>query len=67
MPRRALPPWLRRKLRQRIAPTGAVLLRPPGPVRVRSHITSSFTKPEVENRAQAIVLARKAGFDRADA
>ncbi|QRQ86175.1 alpha/beta fold hydrolase [Cupriavidus oxalaticus] len=34
---------------------------------VRNHITSIFAKLEVENRAQAIVLARKAGFDRADA
>ncbi|CAG9172854.1 Putative aminoacrylate hydrolase RutD [Cupriavidus laharis] len=34
---------------------------------VRNHITSIFSKLEVENRAQAIVLARKAGFDRADA
>ncbi|MFL9920493.1 alpha/beta fold hydrolase [Paraburkholderia fungorum] len=30
---------------------------------VRNHITSIFSKLEVENRAQAIVLARKAGFD----
>lgn len=29
---------------------------------VRNHITSIFAKLEVENRAQAIVLARKAGF-----
>ncbi|WP_255519839.1 hypothetical protein [Cupriavidus sp. IK-TO18] len=28
LPRRALPPWLRRMLRERIAPTGAVLLPP---------------------------------------
>ncbi|MFS8976058.1 alpha/beta fold hydrolase [Cupriavidus necator] len=34
---------------------------------VRNHITSIFAKLEVENRAQAIVLARKAGFDRAGA
>lgn len=34
---------------------------------VRNHITSIFSKLEVENRSQAIVLARKAGFDRADA
>lgn len=30
---------------------------------VRNHITSIFSKLEVENRAQAIVLARRAGFD----
>jgi pimeloyl-ACP methyl ester carboxylesterase/DNA-binding CsgD family transcriptional regulator len=30
---------------------------------VRNHITSIFSKLEVENRSQAIVLARKAGFD----
>lgn len=30
---------------------------------VRNHITSIFSKLEVVNRAQAIVLARKAGFD----
>jgi DNA-binding NarL/FixJ family response regulator len=30
---------------------------------VRNHITSIFAKLEVENRSQAIVLARKAGFD----
>jgi pimeloyl-ACP methyl ester carboxylesterase/DNA-binding CsgD family transcriptional regulator len=30
---------------------------------VRNHITSIFAKLEVESRAQAIVLARKAGFD----
>ncbi|SAK96099.1 alpha/beta hydrolase [Caballeronia calidae] len=30
---------------------------------VRNHITSIFAKLEVENRAQAIVLARRAGFD----
>jgi pimeloyl-ACP methyl ester carboxylesterase/DNA-binding CsgD family transcriptional regulator len=30
---------------------------------VRNHITSIFSKLEVESRAQAIVLARKAGFD----
>lgn len=30
---------------------------------VRNHITSIFAKLDVENRAQAIVLARKAGFD----
>ena len=29
---------------------------------VRNHITSIFAKLEVENRAQAIVLARDAGF-----
>ena len=29
---------------------------------VRNHITSIFAKLEVENRAQAIVLARKRGF-----
>lgn len=29
---------------------------------VRNHITSIFAKLEVENRSQAIVLARKAGF-----
>jgi DNA-binding CsgD family transcriptional regulator len=29
---------------------------------VRNHITSIFAKLEVENRAQAIVLARKSGF-----
>jgi len=29
---------------------------------VRNHITSIFAKLEVENRAQAIVLAREAGF-----
>jgi pimeloyl-ACP methyl ester carboxylesterase/DNA-binding CsgD family transcriptional regulator len=29
---------------------------------VRNHITSVFAKLQVENRAQAIVLARKAGF-----
>lgn len=34
---------------------------------VRNHITSIFAKLEVENRSQAIVLARKAGFDRAGA
>ncbi|CAG2140685.1 alpha/beta fold hydrolase [Cupriavidus numazuensis] len=32
---------------------------------VRNHITSIFSKLEVENRPQAIVLARKAGFDSA--
>jgi pimeloyl-ACP methyl ester carboxylesterase/DNA-binding CsgD family transcriptional regulator len=31
---------------------------------VRNHITSIFAKLEVENRSQAIVLARKAGFGR---
>ena len=31
---------------------------------VRNHITSVFAKLEVENRAQAIVLARNAGFGR---
>ena len=31
---------------------------------VRNHITSIFAKLEVENRAQAIVLARNAGFGR---
>lgn len=31
---------------------------------VRNHITSIFSKLEVENRSQAIVLAREAGFDR---
>jgi pimeloyl-ACP methyl ester carboxylesterase/DNA-binding CsgD family transcriptional regulator len=31
---------------------------------VRNHITSIFSKLEVENRSQAIVMARKAGFDR---
>jgi DNA-binding CsgD family transcriptional regulator len=30
---------------------------------VRNHITSIFAKLEVDSRAQAIVLARKAGFD----
>ncbi|SIT37952.1 Transcriptional regulator, CadC [Paraburkholderia piptadeniae] len=30
---------------------------------VRNHITSIFSKLEVESRAQAIVMARKAGFD----
>jgi len=30
---------------------------------VRNHITSIFAKLEVENRGQAIVLARRAGFD----
>ncbi|SAL36333.1 alpha/beta hydrolase [Caballeronia cordobensis] len=30
---------------------------------VRNHITSIFAKLEVENRSQAIVLARRAGFD----
>jgi len=29
---------------------------------VRNHITRIFSKLEVENRAQAIVLAREAGF-----
>jgi len=29
---------------------------------VRNHITSVFAKLEVENRAQAIVLARNAGY-----
>jgi DNA-binding CsgD family transcriptional regulator len=29
---------------------------------VRNHITSIFAKLEVENRAQAIVRAREAGF-----
>ena len=29
---------------------------------VRNHITSIFAKLEVENRGQAIVLAREAGF-----
>lgn len=29
---------------------------------VRNHITSVFAKLEVENRGQAIVLAREAGF-----
>lgn len=29
---------------------------------VRNHITSIFAKLEVENRAQAIVLARTAGY-----
>ncbi|HET9045528.1 MAG TPA: alpha/beta fold hydrolase [Casimicrobiaceae bacterium] len=32
---------------------------------VRNHITSIFAKLEVENRAQAIVLAREAGFGEA--
>jgi pimeloyl-ACP methyl ester carboxylesterase len=32
---------------------------------VRNHITSIFAKLEVENRPQAIVLAREAGFGRA--
>jgi DNA-binding CsgD family transcriptional regulator len=31
---------------------------------VRNHITSIFAKLEVENRSQAIVLARKSGFGR---
>jgi pimeloyl-ACP methyl ester carboxylesterase/DNA-binding CsgD family transcriptional regulator len=31
---------------------------------VRNHITSIFSKLEVENRSQAIVLAREAGYDR---
>jgi DNA-binding NarL/FixJ family response regulator len=31
---------------------------------VRNHITSVFAKLEVENRAQAIVQARDAGFGR---
>ena len=31
---------------------------------VRNHITSIFSKLEVENRSQAIVLARESGFDR---
>lgn len=31
---------------------------------VRNHITSIFSKLEVENRPQAIVMARKAGFGR---
>jgi DNA-binding NarL/FixJ family response regulator len=31
---------------------------------VRNHITSIFAKLEVENRAQAIVLAREAGYGR---
>jgi len=31
---------------------------------VRNHITSIFAKLEVENRSQAIVLARDAGFGR---
>ena len=31
---------------------------------VRNHITHIFAKLEVENRAQAIVLARNAGFGR---
>ncbi|WP_342051188.1 MULTISPECIES: alpha/beta fold hydrolase [unclassified Cupriavidus] len=30
---------------------------------VRNHITNIFSKLEVENRAQAIVLAREAGYD----
>ncbi|MNT49132.1 Response regulator protein VraR [compost metagenome] len=34
---------------------------------VRNHITSIFSKLEVENRSQAIVLAREAGFDRSRA
>jgi pimeloyl-ACP methyl ester carboxylesterase/DNA-binding CsgD family transcriptional regulator len=34
---------------------------------VRNHITSVFAKLEVENRGQAIVLARKAGFAQTDA
>lgn len=33
---------------------------------VRNHITSIFAKLEVENRSQAIVLARDAGFGRRD-
>jgi pimeloyl-ACP methyl ester carboxylesterase/DNA-binding CsgD family transcriptional regulator len=32
---------------------------------IRNHITSIFAKLEVENRAQAIVLARKSGFGEA--
>jgi DNA-binding NarL/FixJ family response regulator len=31
---------------------------------VRNHITSIFSKLDVENRPQAIVMARKAGFGR---
>ena len=31
-------------------------------ITVRNYITSIFAKLEVENRSQAIVLARKAGF-----
>jgi DNA-binding CsgD family transcriptional regulator len=31
---------------------------------VRNHITSIFSKLEVENRSQAIVLARESGFER---
>ena len=34
------------------------------PKTVRNHITSIFSKLEVENRSQAIVLARESGFDR---
>jgi pimeloyl-ACP methyl ester carboxylesterase/DNA-binding CsgD family transcriptional regulator len=34
------------------------------PKTVRNHITSIFAKLEVENRSQAIVLAREAGFGR---
>lgn len=34
---------------------------------VRNHITSIFSKLEVENRSQAIVLAREAGVDRSRA
>jgi DNA-binding NarL/FixJ family response regulator len=32
---------------------------------VRNHITSIFTKLEVESRAQAIVRSRDAGFGKA--
>jgi DNA-binding NarL/FixJ family response regulator len=32
---------------------------------VRNHITSVFAKLEVENRSQAIVRARDAGFGKA--
>jgi len=31
---------------------------------IRNHITSIFTKLKVENRSQAIVLARESGFGR---
>jgi DNA-binding CsgD family transcriptional regulator len=31
---------------------------------VRNHVTHIYAKLEVENRAQAIVLARNAGFGR---
>ena len=37
------------------------------PKTVRNHITSIFAKLNVENRAQAIVRAREAGFGRRDA